>query len=110
MLCSEPTRFATFHAIDSRLRHVPLVCVKLFLARPCIVMQVNYGKGAIVFSNSAGLPEDRADIVRYLALLRGVNVGGKNVISKDALRQCFEDLGFTASKFGPLVALHSLDR
>ena len=31
---------------------------------------------------------------RYLALLRGVNVGGKNVIGKDDLRRCFEDLGF----------------
>ncbi len=30
---------------------------------------------------------------RYLALLRGINVGGKNVIAMDALRQCFEDLG-----------------
>lgn len=34
--------------------------------------------------------------MRYLALLRGINVGGKNVISKDDLRQCFEDLGLTA--------------
>ena len=32
---------------------------------------------------------------RFLALLRGINVGGKNIIGKDALRQCFEDLGFT---------------
>ncbi len=31
----------------------------------------------------------------FLALLRGINVGGKNVIAKDDLRQCFEDLGFT---------------
>ena len=31
---------------------------------------------------------------RYLALLRGINVGGKNVIGKDDLRRCFEDLGF----------------
>lgn len=30
---------------------------------------------------------------RFLALLRGINVGGKNVISKDDLRKCFEDLG-----------------
>jgi len=29
---------------------------------------------------------------RYLALLRGINVGGKNIISKDALKACFEDL------------------
>ena len=32
---------------------------------------------------------------RYLALLRGINVGGKNIIAKDDLRQCFEDLGYT---------------
>lgn len=32
---------------------------------------------------------------RFLALLRGINVGGKNIIAKDDLRQCFEDLGFT---------------
>jgi uncharacterized protein (DUF1697 family) len=33
---------------------------------------------------------------RFLALLRGINVGGKNVIAKDDLRQCFEGLGFTS--------------
>ena len=33
---------------------------------------------------------------RFLALLRGVNVGGKNIVPKDALRGCFEDLGFTS--------------
>lgn len=31
---------------------------------------------------------------KFLALLRGINVGGKNVIPKDALKQCFEDQGF----------------
>ena len=31
---------------------------------------------------------------RYLALLRGINVGGKNVITKEDLRKCFERLGF----------------
>ena len=31
---------------------------------------------------------------RYLALLRGINVGGKNIIAKDDLRRCFEDLGY----------------
>jgi uncharacterized protein (DUF1697 family) len=32
---------------------------------------------------------------RFLALLRGINVGGNNVIGKDDLRRCFEDLGYT---------------
>ena len=36
----------------------------------------------------------RADS-RFLALLRGINVGGKNVIAMDDLRKCFEDLGLT---------------
>ena len=31
---------------------------------------------------------------RFLALLRGINVGGHNVIAKDALAGCFADLGF----------------
>ena len=31
---------------------------------------------------------------RFLALLRGINVGGRNIISKGDLRKCFEDLGF----------------
>ena len=33
---------------------------------------------------------------RYLALLRGINVGGNNIIAKDDLRGCFEDMGFTS--------------
>ena len=33
---------------------------------------------------------------RFLALMRGINVGGRNVIAKDDLRRCFEDLGFTS--------------
>ena len=32
---------------------------------------------------------------RYVALLRGINVGGHNIIAKDDLRRCFEDMGFT---------------
>ena len=31
----------------------------------------------------------------FLALLRGVNVGGQNVISKSEQARCFEELGFT---------------
>jgi uncharacterized protein (DUF1697 family) len=30
---------------------------------------------------------------RYLALLRGINVGGSNVITMAALKACFEDMG-----------------
>ncbi len=32
---------------------------------------------------------------RFLALLRGINVGGHHLISKDDLRELFEDLDFT---------------
>jgi uncharacterized protein (DUF1697 family) len=31
----------------------------------------------------------------YVALLRGINVGGKNTIPMAALRECLEDLGFS---------------
>src|SRR5690349_11193302 len=33
--------------------------------------------------------------VRYLALLRGINVGGKNLIKMADLRDAFEDAGVT---------------
>ena len=33
--------------------------------------------------------------IKYLALLRGINVGGKNIISKDELHQAFKTLGFS---------------
>jgi uncharacterized protein (DUF1697 family) len=33
-------------------------------------------------------------MARYVALLRGINVGGKNVITMAALKACFEDAGF----------------
>ena len=33
-------------------------------------------------------------MAKFLSLLRGINVGGKNVIAKDDLRACFEELGF----------------
>lgn len=32
---------------------------------------------------------------RYIALLRGINVGGNNVIKMAALKACFEKMGFT---------------
>lgn len=34
-------------------------------------------------------------IGRYLALLRGINVGGKNIIKMADLKACFEDMQFT---------------
>ena len=33
-------------------------------------------------------------MTRYVALLRGINVGGKNVIKMTALKACFEGAGF----------------
>jgi uncharacterized protein (DUF1697 family) len=32
---------------------------------------------------------------QYLALLRGINVGGKNIIRMAQLKECFEDMGFS---------------
>ena len=32
---------------------------------------------------------------QYLALLRGINVGGNNIIKMADLKACFERLGFT---------------
>lgn len=32
-------------------------------------------------------------MTQYLALLRGINVGGKNIIKMSELKDCFEDLG-----------------
>ena len=34
-------------------------------------------------------------MAKYVALLRGINVGGKNMVSMNALRAVFEELGFT---------------
>ncbi len=36
--------------------------------------------------------------LRHVALLRGINVGGKNIIRMAALEQTFEGLGFTSVK------------
>ena len=33
--------------------------------------------------------------IRYLALLRGINVGGKNIIKMAELKACFEEMGFS---------------
>lgn len=32
--------------------------------------------------------------IKYVALLRGINVGGKNIIKMDELKTCFEEMGF----------------
>jgi uncharacterized protein (DUF1697 family) len=40
-----------------------------------------------------GVPEDLREM-RYLALLRGINVGGKNIIKMAALKACFEKMGY----------------
>lgn len=34
--------------------------------------------------------------MKYIALLRGINVGGKNKVAMSDLKVCFEDLGFRA--------------
>jgi len=34
------------------------------------------------------------DVIRYLGLLRGINVGGSNIIKMADLRSCFEEMGF----------------
>lgn len=33
-------------------------------------------------------------MVRYIALLRGINISGKNKISMQKLKECFEELSF----------------
>jgi len=33
--------------------------------------------------------------IQYLALLRGINVGGKNIIKMSDLKACFESIGFS---------------
>src|SRR5215212_328504 len=33
--------------------------------------------------------------IQYLALLRGINVGGNNIIKMVDLKACFENIGFT---------------
>ena len=40
----------------------------------------------------------RIDKVDYLVLLRGINVGGKNIIKMDELKKIFEEMKFTDVK------------
>jgi len=35
---------------------------------------------------------------KYVVLLRGINVGGKNAVSMDSLKECLNELGFTTVK------------
>lgn len=37
-------------------------------------------------------------LITYLGLLRGINVGGKNIIKMADLKSCFEKMGFSAIK------------
>ena len=39
-----------------------------------------------------------AAVQTYLALLRGINVGGKNIIKMDSLKKTFEEMGFSGVK------------
>jgi uncharacterized protein (DUF1697 family) len=41
---------------------------------------------------------NETNIRTYIALLRGVNVGGKNIIKMETLKQCFVDMGFSGVK------------
>ena len=38
------------------------------------------------------------DKIKYVALLRGINVGGNNIIKMDELRKIFEEIGFSDVK------------
>lgn len=42
------------------------------------------------------MPSRRQPRSTYVALLRGINVGGKNIITMDALRASFEALGYSS--------------
>ncbi|AIF85203.1 hypothetical protein NTE_03171 [Candidatus Nitrososphaera evergladensis SR1] len=41
-----------------------------------------------------GVVSDKVGAYQYLALLRGINVGGNNVIRMNDLTACFEEMGF----------------
>ena len=51
--------------------------------RPCAWVNFEYQFALTI----ADMPPSSS---KFLALLRGINVGGKNIIAKDDLRQCFE--------------------
>ena len=47
-----------------------------------------------VFARARRSNDTDAPMPRYVALLRGINVGGKNLIKMADLKACFEDRGF----------------
>jgi uncharacterized protein (DUF1697 family) len=49
---------------------------------------------AIVRNRTLPSADYNAPMAQYVALLRGINVGGNNIIRMTELRRCFEDLGF----------------
>ena len=53
------------------------------------------GGAGLCVCGKQGVKECEEGMKRYIALLRGVNVGGKNKISMAELKQGFEALGFT---------------
>ena len=46
------------------------------------------------FEASLGMSESKSRLNVFVALLRGVNVGGKNMISMSSLKESFEAMGF----------------
>ena len=53
---------------------------------------------AVVLRGTPKATLSRVAAVRYVALLRGINVGGKTLVKMAALKACFEDLGFQGSR------------
>lgn len=52
----------------------------------------NYNRELLAVNDKIAMPMSSLNI--YVALLRGVNVGGNNMISMSALKKSFEDMGF----------------
>src|SRR6187399_1157243 len=49
----------------------------------------------VAIGNSRGKEIGMSNEVRYVALLRGINVGGNRMISKEQLTSIFEGIGLT---------------
>jgi uncharacterized protein (DUF1697 family) len=76
-----------------------------FHARSCERSPVNLSTNVLYLTDEDTLPfrlvsarswlrYNEASMKKYVALLRGINVGGKNLIKMAALKACFETLGF----------------